>query len=801
MQYRFFILSFSVFFLMGCNRHAGTTSSGNECIRFDRPARVWEETLPLGNGRLGLMPDGGIRHERIVLNEISLWSGSEADYDNPEASRSLPEIRRLLFAGKNQEAQELMYRTFVPRMPKGDTYGTYQLLGHLDIRYRYPAPPDTSGYSRNLQLNEGIALTSFGQGRYRREYFASRPEDIMVVHLEQPVPCELEVSLSRPEKAHLYKEGEDIVMEGMLDSGQPGTDGVNYIVRLSGRAEDGPEGGIRLTDSSLLMKTNGAATLFISAATDYRNPDYRKQAVSRLEKGKKLPYRELRQNHTDAHGDLYERVEVSIGHSGDSVTNLTTPRRIERFTCQDDPALAALYLQYGRYLLISSARPGCLPPNLQGLWANTIRTPWNGDYHTNINIQMNHWPLEPGNLSVLYEPLITLTRELVASGEKTARTFYGSQARGWVLHMMTNPWRYTVPGEHPSWGATNTGGAWLCAHLWEHYLYNGDTAYLRQVYPVLKGAADFFLSTMVREPAHGWLVTAPASSPENEFYAGNDPTPVSVCMGPTMDIQLIRELWGNVRDAARILGTDSLWCRQLDTAYNLLPPHRISPEGYLMEWLEDYKETDIHHRHVSHLYGLYPGNQITPASTPELAEACRKTLERRGDAGTGWSRAWKINFWARLQDGNRAYKLFHSLLTPALCPDGSHQGGSFPNLFCSHPPFQIDGNFGGAAGVMEMLLQSHAGYLDLLPAIPDSWDQGYFKGLRARGGITAGLTWQEHRPRTLTLCALRQNSCRLKLPQGVKRVTVDERPLETEGKAYAEIPLAAGHTVKVKFRY
>lgn len=782
----------------GCNRHATSPESQNERLYFDKPARIWEETLPLGNGRLGMMPDGGIFQEKIVLNEISLWSGSEADYSNPEAAGSLPLIQQLLLEGRNREAQELMYRTFVPRIPSGNTYGSYQILGNLVLTYHYRHQPDTSGYHRILQLNEALATTEFGREKFRREYFVSRPDNVMAVHLDFPENTGITAVLSRPERASTHARGQILVMEGELDSGQAEKEGMKYIVYMQIVA---PEGKVSVTDSSIEVTDTPQATLFISAATDYNDPGYREQAARLLRNALSTSYASLKNRHTDAHRELYDRVQVFIGQANDSLLDLTTDKRIGRFSREDDPALAALYLQYGRYLLISSTRPGCLPPNLQGLWANTIQTPWNGDYHTNINVQMNHWPLEPGNLSELYEPLISLTESLVPSGEKTARIFYGPQARGWVVHMMTNPWKYTVPGEHPSWGATNTAGAWLCAHLWEHYLYTGDKDYLRRIYPVLKGAADFFLSTMIEEPEHHWLVTAPTSSPENEFYMGNDPTPVSVCMGPAMDIQLVKELWSNTLTAARTLRTDSIWCGQLANAYRKLPPPQISKEGYLMEWLEDYQETDIHHRHVSHLYGLYPGNQITPSATPELADACKATLNRRGDAGTGWSRAWKINFWARLQDGNRAYKLFHSLLTPAIRPDGRHQGGTFPNLFCAHPPFQIDGNFGGASGIMEMLLQSHAGFIQLLPALPDSWKEGYFKGLCVRGGIAAGLRWESKRPRTLTLLPRATDTCRLMLPQGTREISVNGKKEDTSGKTSVILELTQDRETSVTFTY
>ena len=422
--------------------------------------------------------------------------------------------------------------------------------------------------------------------------------------------------------------------------------------------------------------------------------------------------------------------------------------------------------------MISSCKVGCLPPNLQGLWANTFHTPWNGDYHTNINVQMNHWIVEQGNLSELHLPLTDLTLGLIESGEKTAKDFYGSEAEGWVQHMMTNVWNYTAPGEHPSWGATNTGGAWLCAHLWEHYLYTGDKEYLKRVYPALKGAARFFLTTMIEEPSNGYLVTSPTSSPENAFMM--DGKAVSICMGPTMDNQIVRELFTNTLSAAEILGEPDM-TDEIRNALEKLAPHQISPDGYLMEWLEDYHEADIHHRHVSHLYGLHPSNQISPSSTPELAEACRVTLNRRGDEATGWSRAWKMNFWARLGDGNRALKLFRSLLEPSPAGYGAISG-TYPNLFCSHPPFQIDGNFGGAAGIGEMLLQSHEGFINILPALPEEWSEGSLRGFKVRGGATIDLSWQDGRPTEMTVTGGWADTLKIKTPDGFIEIPSGDKP-------------------------
>ncbi len=798
------LIIFLLFFT--CLTSGQANANNNEhTLRYAAPANAWEERLPLGNGRLGMLPDGDIDSESVILNEISLWSGCEYDYSNPDAAKSLPQIRQLLLEGRNEQAQKVMYERFVPKKDtNGGTYGSYQVLGQIILDYIYPDKSESAGYERGLDLRTATAYTRFTKGatQYSRKYYVSRTEDVIIVELSasQAGSISFDLTLDRAGRCHdAITETGDLKIYGNLDSGtaEKGMGYAGYArVLTSGeectvtakeafKAQDAQR-----TPPHLQIRNADRAWIIISAATSWFEKDKYEEAAlklldkatqetaSLLAKGKtkkaaglmEMKYLQSVENHQQ----FYCRAGVSIRSEVEAPA--TTDQRIVEYAAgSKDNALAALYYNYGRYLLISSTRPGSLPPNLQGLWANTFNTPWNGDYHTNINVQMNHWIAEPGNLSELHEPLINLLERLIRSGYKTAKDFYGPEAEGWVLHMMTNIWNYTAPGEHPSWGATNTGGAWLCAHLWEHYLYTGDIHYLGQVYPMLRGASKFFLSTMIREPKNGHLVTAPTSSPENEFYMPGGKTPVSICMGPTMDTQLVRELFSNTLAAAEVLQlTDSPLLDSLKSALGQLPPHQISKEGYLMEWLEDYKEVDPQHRHVSHLYGLHPGNQISPTLTPELAQACINTLNRRGDEATGWSRAWKQNFWARLADGNRALKLFRSLLSPAAhrgCkPEYKHGSGTYPNLFCAHPPFQIDGNFGGAAGIGEMLIQSHEGFINILPALPDEWSEGSLHGFKVRGGATVDLEWKDGKAVLITITGGWQREIKVRIGQEIRQI-------------------------------
>ena len=778
----------------GCIFLSTTLTFGKEYkLWYNAPATVWEEALPIGNGRIGAMVYGNPLQEVYQLNEESIWSGYPQDWNNPKAANALPQVREAVDRGDYAKASELWKAN-----AQGPYTARYLPMANLMLDQL------TRGEARNLyrELNISNALSTVtyeADGvKYRRTSFISYPDQVMVIKIaaDRPQAVSLHIRLNSLLRYTVQTKGEKtLILNGKAPAYVANRDydphqvvyddkrGTQFKVQV----ELLPDGGhCEANDYALTVRNANEVVLLLSAVTDFGN---KKMTLKKC----KRPYQELLQRHTDDHQQLFNRLQLSLGTENLQKEALPTNERLKSFE-QDptDNGLTELYYQYGRYLLIASSRPGGLPANLQGIWNRHVQPPWGSNYTTNINTEMNYWPAEITNLPECFLPLSDFIGRLAVNGAQTAKVNYGIN-RGWLAHHNSDVWAQTAPtGGYdsdpkgaPRWSCWPMAGVWLCQHLWEHYAFGGDKKYLsKTAYPLMKGAAEFLLQWLQKDPETGYWITNPSTSPENRFrYIDKEGKKQNgeISRSSGMDLGLAWDLLTNCIEASTVLDTDKAFRQQCMDVRANLQPFRIGSKGQLLEWDKEFEETDPNHRHVSHLFALHPGRQIIPEQQPELAAACQRTLEIRGDGGTGWAMAWKINFWARLRDGNHAFGMLKNGLRYVDATQVSVRGGgTYANLFDAHPPFQIDGNFGGTAGITEMLLQSHAGYIHLLPALPDNWQSGSIKGVRARGGFTIDMEWKESRITRLSVTSHSGGTCRIR-----EATSPHEEVIETEkGKTY-----------------
>jgi alpha-L-fucosidase 2 len=747
---------------------AAVRAAGDLALWYDEPAGTdWLRALPVGNGRLGAMVFGGTASERLQLNEDTIWAGGPHDYSNTAGANSLQQIRQLVFADQWGQAQNLINQTMLGK-PAGQL--AYQPVGDLNLTF--PGIGTTSEYERWLDLTNATAGVGYVANgvRYQREVIATAADQVIAVRLTANAGGKIAFTATFATPQRGTKSSPDsrtVALDGRSGD-QRGIAGAVKFLALARAVVQG--GSTSSSGGTLTVSGADAVTLLISIGTsyvDYRNAngDYQGIAWGHLNAATARTYDDLRARHVADYRELFGRTSIDLGRT--AAADETTDVRVSRHGSVSDPQFSALLFQYGRYLLISSSRPGTQPANLQGIWNESLTPSWESKYTLNANLPMNYWPADTTNLPECFEPVFDMIDDLTVTGARTADVQYG--AGGWVAHHNTDGWRGSSVVDDARWGMWPTGGAWLATMIWDHYRFTGDRAFLEDRYPAMKGAAEFFLETLVEHPTLGWLVTNPSNSPELLHH--NDAT---VCAGPTMDNQILRDLFDGCARAAEALGVDADFRSQVLAARNRLAPMRVGSRGNIQEYLHDWIETDPQHRHISHLYGLHPSNQITKRGTPELFTAARRTLELRGDAGTGWSLAWKINYWARMEEGTRAHDLIRQLVTPDRLA---------PNMFDLHPPFQIDGNFGATSGIAEMLLQSHNGELHVLPALPSAWPAGSVAGLRGRGGYTVGATWSNGAVGALTVKPDRVGTVKIR-----SRVFTGEYTLVDESNGAAVVP-------------